>query len=170
MVFSKREEKRGKRAKPVCRVCYAGGGAQLATLMPAGAPSALISVSDQLLSVSSSQAQASMAGVEEQLRGQLSLPWSGVSEDTGSSSNTPEETDDVDNSSLSVPSSVMVVSCARVSSPPPSMGNGTAQPSTSRRQEADSSSEACAGPQPPQEGKLGRVRWCPCRITSVTLT
>uniref|UniRef100_A0A8I5ZWK6 Interleukin-1 receptor-associated kinase 2 n=1 Tax=Rattus norvegicus TaxID=10116 RepID=A0A8I5ZWK6_RAT len=91
------------------------------------------------------------ASLEEQLRGQLSLPWSRVSEDTGSSSNTPEETDDVDNSSLSVPSSVMVVSCARVSSPPPSMGNGTAQPSTSGRQEADSSSEACAGPQPPQE-------------------
>lgn len=97
------------------------------------------------------EARVSMAGVEEQLRGQLSLPWSRVSEDTGSSSNTPEETDDVDNSSLSVPSSVMVVSCARVSSPPPSMGNGTAQPSTSGRQEADSSSEACAGPQPPQE-------------------
>lgn len=107
-----------------------------------------------------------MAGVEEQLRGQLSVPWSRVSEETGS--NTPEETDDVDNSSLSVPSSVMVVSCPRVASSPLSMGNETAQLSTSGRQEADSS-EACTGLQPPRDGKLGRVR-CPCRITSGTLT
>ncbi|XP_031238802.1 interleukin-1 receptor-associated kinase-like 2 isoform X2 [Mastomys coucha] len=97
------------------------------------------------------EARVSMAGVEERLRGQLSLPWSRVSDGTGSSSNTPEETDDVDNSSFSVPSSVMAVSCPRVASSPFSMGNGTAQPSTSGRQEANSSSEACTGPQPPQD-------------------
>nr|XP_021493326.1 interleukin-1 receptor-associated kinase-like 2 isoform X4 [Meriones unguiculatus] len=94
--------------------------------------------------------RVSMAPVEEWFRGQLSLPWSRVSEGTGSSSNTPEETDDVDNSSLSVPSSVMVVSCAGVASPPLSMGNGTAQLSSSGSQEADSS-EACACAQPPQD-------------------
>ncbi|XP_051011050.1 interleukin-1 receptor-associated kinase-like 2 [Acomys russatus] len=97
------------------------------------------------------KARVSMAEVENQLRGQLSFPWSRVSEGTGSSSNTPEETDDVDNSSLSVPSSVMVASCARVASSPLSMGNGTAQSSTSERQEADSSSEACPCAQPPQD-------------------
>ncbi|GAB1291162.1 Interleukin-1 receptor-associated kinase-like 2 [Apodemus speciosus] len=99
------------------------------------------------------EARVSMAGVEERLRGQLSLPWSRVSEGTGSSSNTPEETDDVDNSSLSVGSSAMVVSssCPRVASSPLSVGTGTAQPSTSGSPEADSSSEACTGPQPPQD-------------------
>ncbi|XP_021493324.1 interleukin-1 receptor-associated kinase-like 2 isoform X2 [Meriones unguiculatus] len=96
------------------------------------------------------EVRVSMAPVEEWFRGQLSLPWSRVSEGTGSSSNTPEETDDVDNSSLSVPSSVMVVSCAGVASPPLSMGNGTAQLSSSGSQEADSS-EACACAQPPQD-------------------
>lgn len=99
------------------------------------------------------EARVSMAGVEERLRGQLSLPWSRVSEGTGSSSNTPEETDDVDNSSLSIRSSAMVVSCPRVASSALSVGTGTAQPSTSGTQEADSSSssEACTGPQPPQD-------------------
>ncbi|XP_051059581.1 interleukin-1 receptor-associated kinase-like 2 isoform X2 [Phodopus roborovskii] len=97
------------------------------------------------------EAQVSMAGVVEHLRGQSSLPWSKVSEATGLSSNTPEETDDVDNSSLSVSSSVMVASCARVASSPLSRENGIAQPSTSGRPEADSSSEACTGPQPPQD-------------------
>nr|AAO24764.1 Interleukin-1 receptor-associated kinase 2d [Mus musculus] len=90
------------------------------------------------------------ASVEEQLRGQLSLPWSRVSEATGSSSNTPEETDDVDNSSLSVPSLVMMASCPGAASSPLFTGHGAAQPSTSGRQEADSSSEACTGPQTPQ--------------------
>ncbi|OBS79389.1 hypothetical protein A6R68_18249 [Neotoma lepida] len=96
------------------------------------------------------EARVSMAGVEEQLRGQPSLPWSRVSEGTGLSSNTPEETDDVDNSSLSV-SSLMVASYARVFSSPLSRENGIAQPSTSGRLEADSSAEACTGPQPPQD-------------------
>lgn len=96
------------------------------------------------------EARVSLAGVEEQLRGQLSLPWSRVSEATGSSSNTPEETDDVDNSSLSVPSLVMMASCPGAASSPLFTGHGAAQPSTSGRQEADSSSEACTGPQTPQ--------------------
>lgn len=97
------------------------------------------------------EARVSMAEVVEQLRGQPSLPWSRVSEGTGLSSNTPEETDDVDNSSLSVSSSVMVASCARVASSPLSGENGIVQPSTSGRPEADSSSEACTGPQPRQD-------------------
>ncbi|CAO2606168.1 Interleukin-1 receptor-associated kinase-like 2 [Lemmus lemmus] len=97
------------------------------------------------------EARVSMAGVEEQLRGQASLPWSRVSEATGVSSNTPEETDDVDNSSLSVSSSVMVTSCARVASSSLSREDGLEQPSTSVRPEADSSSEVCTGPQPPQD-------------------
>ncbi|XP_057625057.1 interleukin-1 receptor-associated kinase-like 2 isoform X2 [Chionomys nivalis] len=98
------------------------------------------------------EARVSMAGVEEQLRGQPSLPWSTVSEATGLSSNTPEETDDVDNSSLSVSSSVMgTSSCARVASSSLSREDGLAQPSTSVRPEADSSSEVCTGSQPPQD-------------------
>ncbi|XP_036038575.1 interleukin-1 receptor-associated kinase-like 2 [Onychomys torridus] len=92
--------------------------------------------------------RVSMAGVEEQLRGQPSLPWSRVSEGTGLSSNTPEETDDVDNSSLGVSSSVMVASCTRVAPSPLSRENGVAQPSPSGGLQADSSSEACPGPQP----------------------
>ncbi|XP_076972685.1 interleukin-1 receptor-associated kinase-like 2 [Tamandua tetradactyla] len=44
---------------------------------------------------------ASVAAVEERLRGgEAMLPWSGLSEGSGASSNTPEETDDVDTSSL----------------------------------------------------------------------
>ncbi|KAM7335344.1 hypothetical protein ACRRTK_005821 [Alexandromys fortis] len=97
------------------------------------------------------EARVFMAGVEEQLRGQPSLPWSRVSEATGLSSNTPEETDDVDNSSLSVSSSVMGTSCARVASSSLSREDGLAQPSTGVRPEADSSSEVCTGPQPPQD-------------------
>ncbi|KAL1789519.1 interleukin-1 receptor-associated kinase-like 2 isoform X1 [Sigmodon hispidus] len=95
------------------------------------------------------EARVSMAGVEEQLRGQLSLPWSRVSEGTGLSSNTPEETDDVDNSSLSVSSSV-TLSCERAASSPLSTENGIAQPSTSEGPEADSS-EASTGPRSPQD-------------------
>jgi interleukin-1 receptor-associated kinase 2 len=85
------------------------------------------------------------------VRRQLSLPWSRVSEATSSSSNTPEETDDVDNSSLSVPSLVMMASCPGAASSPLSTGHGATQPSTSGRREADSSSEACTGPQTPQD-------------------
>lgn len=130
---------------------------------------ALALIQVPVLSVSSPQARVSMAGVVEQLRGQPSLPWSRVSEGTGLSSNTPEETDDVDNSSLSVSSSVMVASCTRVASSPLSGENGIVQPSASGRVEVDSSSEARTGPQPPQDGKLGRVR-CPCMVIPVTLT
>ncbi|KAM5281084.1 interleukin-1 receptor-associated kinase-like 2 [Ctenodactylus gundi] len=47
------------------------------------------------------KARETMAAVEERLRGSESLlPWSGLTAGSGSSSNTPEETDDVDNSSL----------------------------------------------------------------------
>lgn len=119
---------------------------------------ALVLIQVLVLSVSSPKARVSMAGVEEQLQGQPSLPWSRVSEATGLSSNTPEETDDVDNSSLNVSSSVMGTSCAGVASSSLSREDGLAQPSTSVRPEADSSSEVCTGPQPSQDGKLRRMR------------
>ncbi|XP_039742660.1 interleukin-1 receptor-associated kinase-like 2 [Pteropus medius] len=87
----------------------------------------------------------SVAVVEERLRGQeTSLPWSGLSEGTGSSSNTPEETDDVDNSSLYASSSVRAAPwCGAAASPAPTEDKG--------RMQADSSSEACASPEPPQD-------------------
>uniref|UniRef100_A0A8C5L2T1 Interleukin-1 receptor-associated kinase 2 n=1 Tax=Jaculus jaculus TaxID=51337 RepID=A0A8C5L2T1_JACJA len=53
---------------------------------------------------------------EERLRGQLSLPWSGLAE--GTVSNTPEETDDVDNSRLATTSSVKTASYSRAVSVP----------------------------------------------------
>lgn len=92
-----------------------------------------------------------MAVVEERLRGQeTSLPWSGLSEGTGSSSNTPEETDDVDNSSLYASSSVRAAPwCGAAASPAPTEDKG--------RMQADSSSEACASPEPPQDGKCVEV-------------
>ncbi|KAF6313063.1 hypothetical protein mRhiFer1_008587 [Rhinolophus ferrumequinum] len=88
----------------------------------------------------------SVAAVEERLRSQeTSLPWGGLSESTGSSSNTPEETDDVDNSSLSTSSSMKAapLSGAAALLAPTEDGEGGMQ--------ADSSSEPCTSPEPPQD-------------------
>lgn len=92
-----------------------------------------------------------MAIVEERLRGQeTSLLWGGLSEGTGSSSNTPEETDDVDNSSLYASSSMRAAHwCGAAASPAPTEDKG--------RMQADSSSEACASPELPQDGKCVKV-------------
>ncbi|XP_047390961.1 interleukin-1 receptor-associated kinase-like 2 isoform X1 [Sciurus carolinensis] len=89
------------------------------------------------------EARDSVAAVEEWFRGQeTSIPWSGFSEGTGASSNTPEETDDVDDGSLDAPSSV------RASPVPAENGEGRLQ--DTRGVEADSS-EACAGPWAPED-------------------
>ncbi|KAM5231792.1 interleukin-1 receptor-associated kinase-like 2 isoform 2-T2 [Hipposideros larvatus] len=88
----------------------------------------------------------SVATVEERLRGQeTSLPWGGLSEGTVSSSNTPEETDDVDNSSLNASSSIRAT---------PRSGAAASLASTEDgedRMQADSSTEACASTEPPQD-------------------
>lgn len=93
----------------------------------------------------------SVAIVEERLRGQeMALPCSGLSEGTGSSSNTPEETDDVDNSSLYATSSMRATRwCGAAASPAPTEDKG--------RMQADSSSEACANPESAQDGKCVEV-------------
>lgn len=88
----------------------------------------------------------SVATVEEQLRGQeMSLSWGGLSEGTASSSNTPEETDDVDNSSLDASYSMR---------PAPRFGAAASLAPTEDgedRMQADSSSEASAHPEPSQD-------------------
>ncbi|XP_032314838.1 interleukin-1 receptor-associated kinase-like 2 isoform X2 [Camelus ferus] len=94
----------------------------------------------------------SVAAVEEQLRGQeTSLPWSGLSEGTDSSSNTPEETDDVDNSSFEASCSMRAASWAGAAASPPATANGDGRLPAGGEVEADSSSDACAGPEPPQD-------------------
>nr|XP_031326734.1 interleukin-1 receptor-associated kinase-like 2 isoform X2 [Camelus dromedarius] len=94
----------------------------------------------------------SVAAVEEQLRGQeTSLPWSGLSEGTDSSSNTPEETDDVDNSSFEASCSMRAASWAGAAASPPAIANGDGRLPAGGEVEADSSSDACAGPEPPQD-------------------
>ncbi|XP_008057840.1 interleukin-1 receptor-associated kinase-like 2 [Carlito syrichta] len=95
---------------------------------------------------------ASVAVVEERLRGQEPLlPWSGLSEGIGFSSNTPEETDDVDNSSLDVSSSVRTAPSAGAAASLLPTENGEGRLPASGGREADSSSEACAGPEPPRD-------------------
>uniref|UniRef100_A0A8C6QRL5 Interleukin-1 receptor-associated kinase 2 n=1 Tax=Nannospalax galili TaxID=1026970 RepID=A0A8C6QRL5_NANGA len=92
------------------------------------------------------------ASLEERLQGQPSLlPWSRLSEGMGSSSNTPEETDDVDNSSLCVSSLMMLEASARAASCPLPVENRTGLPPTSGGPEADSSSDTCGGRQPLQD-------------------
>ncbi|XP_042766691.1 interleukin-1 receptor-associated kinase-like 2 [Panthera leo] len=94
----------------------------------------------------------SVAAVEERLRDQEMLsPWSGLSESTGSSSNTPEETDDVDNSSLDASYSMRAAPRAGdVASLPPTEGReGRLQ--ADGGMPADSSSGAYASPEPPQD-------------------
>ncbi|XP_034811653.1 interleukin-1 receptor-associated kinase-like 2 isoform X3 [Pan paniscus] len=94
----------------------------------------------------------SVAAVEERLRGRETLlPWSGLSEGTGSSSNTPEETDDVDNSSLDASSSMSVAPWAGAATPLLPTENGEGRLRVIVGREADSSSEACVGPEPPQD-------------------
>uniref|UniRef100_A0A7N9CX55 Interleukin-1 receptor-associated kinase-like 2 n=1 Tax=Macaca fascicularis TaxID=9541 RepID=A0A7N9CX55_MACFA len=102
--------------------------------------------------ISLQEVRGSVAAVEERLRGwETLLPWSGLSEGTGSSSNTPEETDDVDNSNLDASSSASVAPWAgpATSLLPTENGKGRLQVIMGR--EADSSSEACVGPEPPKD-------------------
>ncbi|XP_061053245.1 interleukin-1 receptor-associated kinase-like 2 isoform X2 [Eubalaena glacialis] len=94
----------------------------------------------------------SVAAVEEQLRGQeTSLPWSGLSEHTGSSSNTPEETDDVDNSSFEASCSMREAPWAGAAASRPPPADGESELPAGGAVEADSSSEARASPEPPQD-------------------
>ncbi|XP_035132165.1 interleukin-1 receptor-associated kinase-like 2 isoform X2 [Callithrix jacchus] len=100
-----------------------------------------------------------VAAVEERLRGQETLlPWSGLSEATGSSSNTPEETDDVDNSSLDA-SSVSVAAWAWAAAPLLPIENGEGRLRAIVGREADSSSEACVGLEPPQDASATETSW-----------
>lgn len=94
----------------------------------------------------------SVAAVEELLRIQdMSVSWSGLSEGTGFSSNTPEETDDVDNSSLESSSSMREAPWAGAAALPPPTVDGEGRLPASGEVEADSFSEACACPEPPQD-------------------
>uniref|UniRef100_G1QWM8 Interleukin 1 receptor associated kinase 2 n=1 Tax=Nomascus leucogenys TaxID=61853 RepID=G1QWM8_NOMLE len=98
------------------------------------------------------EVRGSVAAVEERLRRRETLlPWSGLSEGTGSSSNTPEETDDVDNSSLDASSSMSVAPWAGAATPLLPTENGEGRLRVIVGREADSSSEACVGPEPPQD-------------------
>ncbi|XP_057562633.1 interleukin-1 receptor-associated kinase-like 2 isoform X2 [Hippopotamus amphibius kiboko] len=100
----------------------------------------------------------SVAAVEEQLRGQeMSLPWSGLSEGTGSSSNTPEETDDVDNSSFEASCCVRAAPWAGATALPPPAVEGEGKPLAGGAVEADSSSEARASAEPPQDETSWKV-------------
>lgn len=96
----------------------------------------------------------SVAAVEERLRGQeTSFPCGELSESTGSSSNIPEETDDVDNSNLDASSSLRAASQSGVSASPAPIEDGEGRMQASGGMQADSSSEACTSPEPPQDGK-----------------
>lgn len=111
-------------------------------------------ISEKVLISPLSKVCGSVAAVEERLRDQETLsPWSGLSESTGSSSNTPEETDDVDNSSLDASYSMRAAPRAGdVASLPPTEGReGRLQ--ADGGMPADSSSGAYASPEPPQDGK-----------------
>ncbi|XP_059775213.1 interleukin-1 receptor-associated kinase-like 2 [Balaenoptera ricei] len=103
-------------------------------------------------SASLAEVCGSVAAVEEQLRGQeTSLPWSGLSEHTGSSSNTPEETDDVDNSSFEASCSMREAPWAGAAASRPPPADGESELPAGGAVEADSSSEARASPEPPQD-------------------
>ncbi|XP_037657706.1 interleukin-1 receptor-associated kinase-like 2 isoform X2 [Choloepus didactylus] len=91
----------------------------------------------------------SVAAVEERLRGQETVPpWSGLSEGSGASSNTPEETDDVDTSILARGPRW---AGAASSPPPPEDGEGKSWASGEMGAASSSSSEACACAAPPQD-------------------
>ncbi|XP_011915510.1 PREDICTED: interleukin-1 receptor-associated kinase-like 2 isoform X5 [Cercocebus atys] len=99
--------------------------------------------------ISLQEVRGSVAAVEERLRGwETLLPWSGLSEGTGSSSNTPEETDDVDNSNLDASSSASVAPWAEPATSLLPTENGEGRLQVIMGREADSSSEACVGPEP----------------------
>ncbi|XP_032182875.1 interleukin-1 receptor-associated kinase-like 2 isoform X2 [Mustela erminea] len=92
-----------------------------------------------------------VATVDERLRGQETLlPWSGLSEVTGSSSNTPEETDDVDNSSLDASYSMRVAPRAGAATSLPSTEDGEGRLQVCGGAQADSSA-ASASPESPQD-------------------
>ncbi|XP_023594235.1 interleukin-1 receptor-associated kinase-like 2 [Trichechus manatus latirostris] len=94
----------------------------------------------------------SVAAMEKQLRSQeTSLPWSGLSKGVGTSSNTPEETDDVDNSSLEAASSTREAPWVGAASSPLPAENGEGRPWGSGEMETNSPSEACASQAPPQD-------------------
>ncbi|XP_027957447.1 interleukin-1 receptor-associated kinase-like 2 isoform X3 [Eumetopias jubatus] len=94
----------------------------------------------------------SVAAVEKQLRGQETLlPLSGLSEGTGSFSNTPEETDDVDNSSLEASSSMRVAPGAGAAASLPSTEDGEGRLQVCVGVPADSFSVASARLEPPQD-------------------
>ncbi|KAM7063648.1 interleukin-1 receptor-associated kinase-like 2 [Molossus nigricans] len=94
----------------------------------------------------------SVAAVEERLRGQeMSLPCSGLSEGTGSSSNIPEETDDVNNSRVYASSFMRAATRSEVAALPALTEDEEGRMQTSRGMQADSSSEACTSPEPPQD-------------------
>lgn len=101
---------------------------------------------------------SSVASVEEQLRDQETmLPWSGLSVGTGSSSNTPEETDDVDNSNVDASSSMRAVPGAGAAASPSPTEDGEGRPQAGEVKQADSSSEACASLEAAQDGKCVEV-------------
>ncbi|XP_048212206.1 interleukin-1 receptor-associated kinase-like 2 [Perognathus longimembris pacificus] len=94
------------------------------------------------------EALSSMVAVEERLRGWPSVPWSGLSEAAGVSSNTPEETDDVDNSGLDSSRP-----CIGAASPSVcAQGRAGGLPATGE-EGADCLSVACGGPPPPQDAR-----------------
>ncbi|XP_066102148.1 interleukin-1 receptor-associated kinase-like 2 isoform X1 [Saccopteryx bilineata] len=100
----------------------------------------------------------SVAAVEKQLRGQeASLLWGGLSEATGSSSNTPEETDDVDNSSLSASSSMRAARWSGVAASPAPTEDREGRTQASRAVQADSSSEASTSVDPPQDENSWKI-------------
>uniref|UniRef100_A0A452UWK6 Interleukin-1 receptor-associated kinase-like 2 n=1 Tax=Ursus maritimus TaxID=29073 RepID=A0A452UWK6_URSMA len=94
----------------------------------------------------------SVAAVEQRLRGpETLLPLSGLSEGTGSSSNTPEETDDVDNSSLDASYSMTVAPGAGAAASLPSTEDGEGSLQVCGGVQADTSPAAWASPEPPQD-------------------
>ncbi|XP_016065421.1 PREDICTED: interleukin-1 receptor-associated kinase-like 2 [Miniopterus natalensis] len=98
----------------------------------------------------------SVAAVEERLRGpETSLPWDGLSEGTGSSSNIPEETDDVDNSSLEAASSVREAPRSGVAASPAPAEDGEGRTRATGGMQADCASVACTSPEPPE----GETSW-----------
>ncbi|KAF3828922.1 hypothetical protein GH733_003186 [Mirounga leonina] len=74
-----------------------------------------------------------------------------LAEGTGSSSNTPEETDDVDNSSLEASSSMKVAPRAGATASLPSTEDGEGRLQVCAGVQADSFSVASARPEPPQD-------------------
>lgn len=101
----------------------------------------------------------SVAAVEERLRGpETSLPWDGLSEGTGSSSNIPEETDDVDNSSLEAALSVREAPRSGVAASPAPAEDGEGRTRATGGMQADCASAACSSPEPPEGGKCVEVR------------